>query len=69
MIENLWAFFDFTPALKVVSLFISHNFNSLDKKHIKALIIEDHSTLGCDNIQFGRMVPTFQRNILPSSSG
>jgi len=45
MIKNQWAFSDFTPVLKVVSLFISHNFNSLDKKHKKAHIIEDHNPL------------------------
>jgi hypothetical protein len=68
MIENLWAFSDFTPALKVILLFISHNFNSLDKKHKKAHITEDHNSFGCDNMQFGIMVPTRQGKLLPPSS-
>jgi len=66
--KNLWAFSDFTPASKVVSLFISLNFSSLDKNHKKAHITEDHNPLGCDNIQFGRMVPTPLGKLLLLSS-
>jgi hypothetical protein len=68
MIKNLWAFSDFTPGLKAISLFISHNFNSLDKKHKKAHITEDHNPLGCDSLQFGRMVLTLLGKLLPPSS-
>jgi hypothetical protein len=67
MIENLWAFSDFTPASKVISLFISNNFNILDKKHKKAHITKDHNPLGCDNMQFDRMVPTLLGKLSPSS--
>ena len=69
MIKHVWAFWfhtSFEGCFIVYCLFINHNSNSLDKKHKKAHIIEVHNPLGCDNMQFGRMVPTFQRNPPPS---
>jgi hypothetical protein len=40
MIENLWAFFDFTPALKVVSLFISVILTAWIRKAMKHTLMK-----------------------------